>query len=299
MPAEEIDLSSKGEILTFAEIEKLASLFIELGIRKIRLTGGEPLVRRGIESLCESLAAISGLESLGITTNGVLLEKKAAALKQAGVREVNVSLDTLQPGRFRKITLRRNYSAVRKGILAALEARFQSVKINTVVIKGFNDDELLNFVDFAVSHSLNLRFIEYMPFLGNLWSQAKCLSYGDMKSIVESKYKLTPIGPTDTLHGPARDFRIDQTQATLGFITTMSENTCATCNRLRLTADGKLRNCLFSQSECDLKTLLRKDADEHRIKRAIIATTNLKWENRPKVEELLQIQNRTMRAIGG
>lgn len=299
MPAEGIELASKDEILSFAEILELATLFVELGIRKIRLTGGEPLVRKGIESLCENLSALQGIESLGITTNGVLLREKASALKRAGVQEVNISLDTLQPERFHKITMREEYNTVRNGILSALGVGFRSVKINTVVMKGFNDDELLDFVDFAISHSLNLRFIEYMPFLGNRWSKAQSLPYREMKDIVETKYNLIPIESSYPLQGPARDFQIDGTTAIIGFISTMSESTCTSCNRLRLTADGKLRNCLFSQSECDLKTLLRSGADDDHLKHAIMATTALKWESRPHVYELLRIQNRAMTAIGG
>ncbi len=299
MPAEETELASKRDILSFDEIVELAALFAELGIRKIRITGGEPLVRRGIECLCEQLAAVRGIQSLGITTNGVLLSEKALALKQAGVREVNISLDTLQPERFLGIALRDEYDAVRAGIRAALENGFQSVKINTVVMKGVNDDELLDLVDFAALHSLNVRFIEYMPFPGNRWSQAQCLPCDAMKERIESKYKLAPLESRDALHGPAVDFRVEGTDAVVGFIATMSDSSCASCNRLRLTADGRLRSCLFSTFECDLKTLLRSGADGDLLQHAIAASTFLKWKGRPPIEELLNVQTRSMTAIGG
>jgi cyclic pyranopterin phosphate synthase len=299
MPAEGVELTRKNEILTFAEISRLTHLFAELGIRKVRLTGGEPLVRKGIESLCEDLSSIPGIQTLGITTNGVFLGDKASALKLAGVQEVNISLDTLRPERFHRITLREEYEAVRNGILSALAVGFRSIKINTVVMKGFNDDELLDFAEFAISHALNLRFIEYMPFLGNRWSEAQCWPYREMKDILETKYRLMPVESSEPLRGPARDFQIDGTEAVIGFISTMSEGACAFCNRLRLTSDGKLRNCLFSPSECDLKRLLRSGAGEHHLRQAIMATTALKWRSRPQVNELLQIQNRTMSAIGG
>lgn len=299
MPAKGITLVPREEILTFAEIIMLAEIFVGLGIRKIRITGGEPLVRKGIEELCETLAQIPGLQTLALSTNGVLLEEKVSALKNAGVQQVNISLDSLRPERFRQITLRGDFEAVLRGIESTLHVGFSSVKVNTVVMKGFNDDELLDFVEFAQALSLNVRFIEYMPFWGNGWSDVKFLPYHAMKEIIESKYTLIPVQRNGTIQGPAKEFQVEGSNAIIGFITTISEHFCSTCNRLRLTADGKLRNCLFAREDFDLKRLLRAGANKDVIEEVIRAAVILKWKKHPETDELLAAQNRPMVVIGG
>jgi cyclic pyranopterin phosphate synthase len=299
MPVEGIELKGKNDLLTFDEIEMLARIFVDLGIRKIRITGGEPLVRRGVEELCRRLASIPRLQALALTTNGVLLREKARALKEAGVQHLNISLDTLRPGRFEQITRRTSFHSVLGGLEAALSADFRSVKVNTVIIRGFNDDEILDFVEFARALSLNLRFIEYMPFLGNGWSEARSVPYREMKESIETRYELVPVPSSDSIPGPAKEFHLVGSRATIGFITTMSEHFCAACNRLRLTADGKLRCCLFARQESDLKRLLRNGCERQLIEQAIRAAVLEKWEKHPEAEELIQVHHGLMTAIGG
>jgi cyclic pyranopterin phosphate synthase len=166
-------------------------------------------------------------------------------------------------------------------------------------MRGFNDDELIDFVEFACAHTLNVRFIEYMPFLGNGWNEVQFISYSEMKKIIETKYSLIPVKRNGSIQGPAKEFQVAGTNAIIGFITTMSEHFCADCNRVRLTADGKLRNCLFAREEVDLKRLLRAGASRDVIEDSIRAAVILKWERHPDVSELMSAQNRAMVAIGG
>jgi len=299
MPPEGIELGPKSSLLSYDEILTIAKLFVDLGVRKIRVTGGEPLVRKGVEHLCSQLAAIPGLETLALSTNGVLLTEKAKALKTAGVNHVNISLDTLKPERFEHIALRSLFDETICGIDAALNAGFASVKINTVVMRGFNDDELPDFVEFAKARSLHVRFIEYMPFLGNNWNEVRMMPYKEMRDVIESRFKLEPLLGSDGVPGPAKEFRVAGSKAVVGFITTMTEHFCGTCNRVRLTADGKLRNCLFGRDEIDLRRLLRSGASEEVIEDSIRMAVILKREKHPNGQTLLEEQNRPMVAIGG
>jgi molybdenum cofactor biosynthesis enzyme MoaA len=251
-----------------------------------------------VEVLCGRLARMQGLKTLAISTNGVLLQEKARALREAGVNNVNISLDTLRADRFGEVTLRSDFESVMRGIDAALQAGFTSVKINTVVMRGVNDDELLDFVGFAVDRCLQVRFIEYMPFLGNEWTEARCMPYAEMRHAIESACRLVPL-THDSSDGTAKEFAVGDTNTVVGFITTMSEHFCSSCSRLRLTADGKLRNCLFASGEIDLRALLRSGAGRDAIVHAIDTSLQLKWEKHPGPEQLLADQNRAMIAIGG
>jgi cyclic pyranopterin phosphate synthase len=299
MPQGGVDLRHKEELLCFDEIVRLAEIFVDLGIKKVRLTGGEPLVRKGVETLCSHLAGIPGVQSLGLSTNGVRLAEMARALRESGVQQLNVSLDTLRRDRFQLVTLREEFDSVLRGVEEAQSVGFASLKVNTVIMRGFNDDELLDFTEFAAARSLNVRFIEYMPFLGNGWNEVNFISYHKMKEIIESKYYLIPVKPDGIIHGPAKEFRIAGSSAVIGFITTMSEHFCTACNRLRLTADGRLRSCLFAREEVDLKRLLRAGASKDVIEDSIRAAVILKWERHPDPGELITAQNRSMVAIGG
>jgi len=299
MPPEGIELGPKSSLLSFDEILTLASQFVDLGVQKIRVTGGEPLVRKGVENLCSQLAAIPGLETIALSTNGVLLPEKAKALKAAGVKHVNISLDTLKPERFERIALRDLFDETLRGIDAALNAGFASVKINTVVMRGFNDDELPDFVEFAKSRSLHVRFIEYMPFLGNGWNEVQMMPYSEMRTTLEQQFQLLPIEAAENNPGPAKEFQVAGSNAVVGFITTMTEHFCDSCNRIRLTADGKLRNCLFARDEVDLRRLLRSGARTEVIEDSIRMAVILKWRQHPDAHTLLEDQNRSMVAIGG
>lgn len=299
MPPHGVELKEREEILTFDEIERIARIFVKLGVRKIRVTGGEPLVRHNVEEVCLRLSRIPDLETLAMSTNGIMLEQKAKALLKAGVTHLNISLDTLRPERFEHITIRQQFEATIRGIETALQTGFPSVKINTVVMKGFNDDELLDFADFAKALSLSIRFIEYMPFFGNGWNEVRLMPYREMKEIIESKHRLIPLETNETVPGPAKDFRIEGSGASLGFITTMSDHFCGDCNRLRLTADGRVSNCLFAQEKFDLKRLLRSGAPDDIIEATIRTAVILKWEKHPEAQELVKMQNNIMVAIGG
>lgn len=299
MPARGIQLKPRAEMLTYDEIERLAEIFSTLGIRKIRITGGEPLVRSGIEQLCGRLSVIKNIDTFAISTNGTLLEKKAKLLCDAGVKNINISLDSLRQDRFESITLRSGHADVLRGIEAAIEAGFSSIKINAVIIRGFNDDELIDFVEFARELSVSVRFIEYMPFPGNNWNESQFISFYEMKQRIESKYSLTPVTRTEPVPGPAKEFRVENRNASVGFINTMSDHFCGDCNRIRLTADGRLRTCLFANDGVDLKRLLRDGASRDVIEQAIRAAVLLKWEKHPGHEELMTNQDREMTAIGG
>ncbi|MBM4165321.1 MAG: GTP 3',8-cyclase MoaA [Ignavibacteria bacterium] len=299
VPSEGIKVQRREEILSFEEIELLARIFVTLGIKKIRITGGEPLLRDGLETLCASLSSIVGLRSLALTTNGVLLTEKSSALKHSGIQQLNISLDTLQQRRFEHVTKRASFNEVLRGIESAILAGFEEVKINTVVMRNFNDDELLDFVAFAKSLSLNVRFIEFMPFLGNGWNHGRFVSFLEMKQIIETQFTLVPKWNEQILPGPAKEFSVDNSNATIGFITTMSDHFCSDCNRLRISAMGIIRNCLFAQSGIDVKTPLRNGATMNELEMLIRSSVLSKWEKHPEEHELVQLQQQSMIGIGG
>jgi cyclic pyranopterin phosphate synthase len=249
--------------LTFEEIIRLAGIFADLGIKRMRLTGGEPLVRKNVSNLIRSLTAVPGIEDVSVTTNGVLLTDYAADLKKAGVKRINISLDTLKKDRFSDITGRDNFYKVIDGIEKAKEAAFSPLKLNMVVMKGVNDDEITDFVEFSLSQGLILRFIEFMNLMP-LWREDYFLPIEEVKDICEKKFtlrKAPDLGP-----GPAEYYKIDG--GLLGFIKT-SENNCRCCNRLRLASTGELKLCLYEDGGLPLKWLLRDGGTDQEIKDAI------------------------------
>jgi cyclic pyranopterin phosphate synthase len=260
MPAEGVRLMSHGDILSYEEIYAVAEAAAELGINKVRITGGDPLVRAGLPELVQMLAQIDTIDDISLTTNGVLLARYAAELKQAGLRRVNVSLDTLKPDKFEYITRGSSPGDILKGINVAGSVGLNPIKINMVVMSGVNDDELL-------TEGWHVRFIEYMPF-GESTGASPFISVSDIMQRLEVLGKLEPC-----LHkmgnGPAKYFRLPQAKGTVGFITPVSEHFCFRCNRLRLTADGKLRPCLLSKDEIDLKQSLRNGMSSAELKKLI------------------------------
>jgi len=257
------------EILRFEEILAVVRAGVELGIRKIRLTGGEPLIRRGFTGLVRAIGAIAGIEDLAVTTNGVLLRQMAPALAEAGLRRINVSCDTLDPERFRQITQRDRHAEVLAGIHAAEEAGLAPIKINMVPIRGLNDDEVERFALLTFDKPYAVRFIEYMPIgKDSAWDPGRFVSIGEVKTRLESLHPLLPLsrGPLD---GPSRRFKFPSARGEIGLIGAVSEHFCDTCNRLRLTADGKIRPCLLSDEEWDLKGLLRKGASQRDLVEAL------------------------------
>ena len=257
LPPGGVGLISHGEILTYEEIYTVAQAAAELGINKIRLTGGEPLIRSGLPRLIQMLAQIDGIDDISLTTNGILLAGYAAELKQAGLRRVNVSLDTLKQDKFELITRRgNNLGEVLEGIEVAMSVGLNPVKLNTVVMSGINDDELLDFAVKTIAEEWHIRFIELMPFVGKGSTSPRFVSASEMRQRLESLGELEPCLPSIG-NGPAKYFRLPHAKGTVGFITPVSEHFCFHCNRLRLTADGKLRPCLLADDEIDLKQPLR------------------------------------------
>ncbi|MFQ5888768.1 MAG: GTP 3',8-cyclase MoaA [Gemmatimonadota bacterium] len=259
MPEEGLEWIPKSELLTYEEIVAIVEQMAGFGLERIRLTGGEPLVRRDLPKLVARLAAISGIQDLALSTNAVLLPQFADDLKRAGVQRVNISLDTLRRGRFEEIARRpaRFFDATLEGIAAAERVRFAPIKINTVVMRGINDDELADFAEMTIGRAWHVRFIELMPVGENLHLTDSFVSADEMLRRVAAIGHLRPAsGPIG--NGPARYYRFDGAQGTVGVITPLSHNYCDRCNRMRLTADGQLRTCLFGSHQVDLKTPLRR-----------------------------------------
>ena len=268
MPAEGVWQISHKDILTYEEIQAIVQAAAELGINKIRLTGGEPLVRSGLSKLIQMLAEIDAIDDISLTTNGTLLGRYAAELKSAGLRRINVSLDTLKPEKFEFITRRDMFSDVLEGIDVARSVGLNPVKINTVVMSGINDDELLDFAAKTINEEWHVRFIELMPFAGQGVNAPQFISVSDMRKRLELLGELEPCLPSAG-NGPAKYFRFPQSRGTIGFITPVSEHFCFQCNRLRLTADGKLRPCLLAEDEIDLKQPLRSGISSAGLKQLI------------------------------
>lgn len=245
-----------GEILSYEELLRLATIAGKMGISKVRITGGEPLVRRGLVDFIGKLHHVPGITKVCLTTNGVLLPELASALHEAGLRHLNVSLDTLRRERYRRITGRDNLPEVLAGLEQAASLGFQPLKINCVVLRGINDDEVLDLALLARDHPWQVRFIELMPTVSQPWWRRHFLPLAE---VLQGLTVLGPLMPStrEATAGPARNFRVPGFQGELGFISPMSGHHCRTCNRLRLTADGKLRPCLLAASELDLKEPLR------------------------------------------
>lgn len=297
MPEHGIEWTPQSSILSASEITRLATLFVQLGIRKIRLTGGEPLVRKDIVDITASLARIPGLETLAMTTNAIGLDVLACTLKQNGLTTLTISLDSLKPERFAAITKRDRFAEVMGGMKAALAAGFTPLKINIVVMKGVNDDEILDFIAWAKDLPVNLRFIEYMPFPENHWSTGGLLPYAEMRRIIAPHYELVPrLGEVSAV---GKDFTIAGHASMISFVTSMTESFCSSCNRLRLTADGNIKACLFHPDERSLRDSMRQGGDDDKLTEIIAAAVGAKGAAHAPMETLSQGANRAMIAIGG
>ncbi len=252
------------EILSYEELLRIAALGAKVGIRKIRVTGGEPLVRQGVVDFLKNLRQIPGIEEVCLTTNGVLLPDLAPALYEAGLRHLNISLDTLRRERYQEITGKDNWREVMAGLKLALALGFQPLKINCVVLKGLNDDELMDLALLARDYPVQVRFIELMPTVSREWWHRHFLPISAVHQNLAQLGRLSPVIPTTTA-GPARIFRVPAFQGELGFISPISDHHCGSCNRLRLTAAGQLRPCLLSARELNLKVPLRLGLSDHLI----------------------------------
>ncbi len=270
------------EILSYEEILRILRVAADIGVRKIRITGGEPLVRKNVTYLIASIKNIEGINDLSLTTNGVLLDRYAEELVSAGIDRVNISLDSLRPDRYREMTGGGDIDLVMNGIESAERAGIAPIKINMVPIRGLNDDEIEEFAKITLNVPYQVRFIEFMPFGTNIWSPEKFISADKMKSIVEGIGPLTSVNMRKS--GPARYFRFDGAAGMVGFISPLSNHFCGECNRLRLTADGKLRPCLFSETEIDLKPALRGGAPDEEIERLIRLSIEVKPEGHTVIQ---------------
>ena len=300
MPAENVQFMDRADLLSYEEIERFVRLTVPLGVTKLRLTGGEPLVRKDLHRLVESLAQIDGIEDVGLTTNGILLADQAADLYAAGLRRLNVSLDALNAEKFKQITRREGYEKVLEGIEAAVKVGFQQIKINAVSVRGLTEDELIPFGHFARQTGHEVRFIEYMPLdADNAWERDKVLFAQEIIDLMSAGIRpLLPIPNADP-RAPAADYQFDDGVGRIGFIASISRPFCANCNRFRITADGKLRNCLFSLEETDLRSLLRGHAPDETIQQAVRDSIHAKWEGH-EINTARFIQpTRPMYSIGG
>jgi cyclic pyranopterin phosphate synthase len=300
MPAEGLRWLERDEVLRFEEIERLVQLFASLGVTDVRLTGGEPLVRRDFPRLVAMLARVEGLRDLSLTTNGYLLERDAAALADAGLRRVNVSIDSLQRDRFFQVTRRDSLAQVMRGIDAvAREPRLRPVKLNAVALRGFTEEEALPFADYARRTGFQVRFIEFMPLdADRAWAEDAVLTGDEVRALIERAHPLVelPREPSAT----ARVFRFaDGSGGEIGFVNPVSEPFCSDCDRIRLTSDGKLRTCLFSLHETDLRDPLRAGAGDAELAE-IVRDAVWRKELKHRVGEPgFRQPPRTMSAIGG
>jgi len=289
----------KGELLTFEEITRFVQIAVGLGIDKIRLTGGEPLMRRDLPRLAAMVSAIPGIRDVGLTTNGILLADQAQALYDAGLRRINISLDTLHPDRFRQIARRDGLDKVLAGIFAAKKAGFQPIKINAVSIRKFTEQEVVPLAHFAREHGLEMRFIEYMPIGADQWERDKVyFAHEIMEQLEREIAPLVPVPDYDR-RAPAMEFQYTDGGGRIGIIASVSRPFCLSCNRIRLTADGKLRNCLFALDEVDVKRLLRENAQDETIAEVICQNVHAKWEGHEINTSRFIKPLRTMHAIGG
>ena len=300
MPEEGVELTTKEKLLSTEEIIALSEMFVKQGVTKIKLTGGEPLVRRDLEDIIRQLNGLKahGLEKIGITTNGVVLARKLPALHAAGLDQINVSLDTLVPAKFEFVTRRKGWNKVMEGIDRALELNYDPVKINCVVMRGLNDDEICDFIKLTENKRIDVRFIEYMPFDGNKWSKGKFLPYEEMLKMIEEKWhNIEKLGdrPNDT----SKAWKIPGYAGQFGFITSMSQNFCSTCNRLRITADGNLKVCLFGNAEVSLRDALRSGVSEDLMLDIIESAVKRKKPKHAGMFNIAKMKNRPMILIGG
>ncbi|XP_049597471.1 molybdenum cofactor biosynthesis protein 1 isoform X1 [Syngnathus scovelli] len=297
MPEEGVKLTPRGQLLSTAEVLTLARLFVKEGVEKIRLTGGEPLIRPDVLDIIAELRKLEGLKTIAVTTNGMNLAKLLPRLKHAGLDLINISLDSLVPAKFEFIVRRKGFHKVMEGIDKAIEMGYDPVKVNCVVMRGLNEDELLDFVALTEKKALEVRFIEYMPFDGNKWNFKKMVSYQEMLDHIKQQWpnlETLPTGHSDT----AKTFKVPGFKGQVGFITSMSEHFCGSCNRLRITADGNLKVCLFGNSEVSLRDVLRSGASDEELLQIIGAAVGRKKKQHAGMFNISQMKNRPMILIG-
>jgi cyclic pyranopterin phosphate synthase len=293
------DKLASGQLLSYEELLRVIKIAVASGVRKVRLTGGEPLVRRDITGFIRQLMLIDGIEEVRITTNGILLAAKAAELYAAGIRKLNISLDTLKAERFREITGVDAFAQVWHGIEQSLDLGFSTVKINVVAMNGINDDEFIDFAQLSVARPVQVRFIEFMP-MGNesRWHKDYYVRAADIMAKISKLGELAPVH-SGQLDGPARTYRLPDALGTVGFISPISDHFCSRCNRLRLTADGHLRSCLLTDQETDLKAIVRSDDGDEAIRAALFESIKQKPMGHKLAESEIRNCHGRMSRIGG
>jgi cyclic pyranopterin phosphate synthase len=299
MPEEGAEFAPVSKLLSFAQLTHFVRAAVPLGLRKIRLTGGEPLLRPKLAELIASLTELRGVADLALTTNAVLLAKQARALYAAGLRRLNIHLDTLDRDRFRTITRRDDLGRVREGIDAALGLGFTTIKLNAVAVKGLTEADVIPLVRFGREHGIEVRFIEFMPLdAQELWSLDRVLTADDMIGMLQAEFgKLTPVPDADP-RAPATEYQFSDGHR-VGFIASVSRPFCLNCNRLRLTADGKLRYCLFAREETDVSAILARGGSVDELQSVIRVTVWRKWIGHEINQAGFQAPQRPMYAIGG
>lgn len=302
MPAQGIELSPKSHLMTYDEIYEIAKKFVEFGVTKIRITGGEPLVRKDAEVILKKLATLPA--ELSITTNGILIDKYREIFKVCNLRKINISIDSLEADKFNTITRRKDFEKIYQNILLFTNDPFFKVKLNCVLMKGVNDNEINDFIELGRHNNINVRFIEFMPFDGNKWNLEKLVSLDAILETASTNFgndNLVKID--DEQNDTSKNYQIQGFKGSFAIISTVTNPFCDSCNRIRLTANGKLKNCLFSDGEVDLLTSFRNDGD---IEKPIKIAINSKQKMRGGMEspesftsDNLRLNNRSMIAIGG
>lgn len=301
MPADGIVLSPKASLMTADEIHAIAQTFVNNGVDKIRLTGGEPLLRKDFPEIIAQLASLK--TEISITTNGILIDKHIAVLKQFNIKKINLSLDTLIPSKFQTITLRNQFEKVIDNLHLLLNNDFK-IKVNVVLIKGFNDNEIIDFINLTRYLPLSIRFIEFMPFAGNQWDRSKMVSQNEILDIVKAQFPASEIEKLeDEKNFTSREFKIKNYLGNFGIISSITNPFCDGCNRIRLTANGKIKNCLFSNSETDLLTPYRNGESLEDLIAFTIKNKNKIRAGMSTIEDMnnpvFHQDNRSMIAIGG
>jgi GTP 3',8-cyclase len=300
MPEADVKFQPREQLLSFEEIERFASIAAQLGVRKVRLTGGEPLLRKNLSTLVRKLSAIKGIEDLALTTNGVLLADQAQDLYNAGLRRINVHLDTLDRERFKKITRRDDFDRVMDGIETCLRLGYGPIKINVVAVKNLIEPDIVPLALFGRERGIEIRYIEFMPLDAHgLWDRGRVLLADDIIAMLERA-----IGPLEEIpdrdpRAPATEYRFKDGVGEVGFIASVSRPFCLNCNRLRITADGHLRYCLFAIEETDIRALIRRNAPEEEIAAAIIGCVRGKWLGHEINTPQFVAPPRPMYSIGG
>lgn len=300
MPESNPSYVDREELLTFEEIERFVRVAVRLGVNKVRLTGGEPLVRRGLHTLIRKLMTVDGIKDLALTTNGILLNEQAPDLYAAGLRRINVHLDTLDPARFRQITRRDGCEQVVDGIFLCKRLGFNPIKLNAVAARGFIEEDIVPLGRFAREHSIGVRFIEYMPLdADNRWERDKVLFADEILDRLSSEIMPLVAVPDQDPRAPASDYVFADGVGHIGIIGSVSRPFCGSCNRIRLTSDGKIRNCLFAVDEFDVKGIMRSGGSDEQIAAVVRGAVGVKWEGHEINTSRFIKPLRPMYSIGG